>query len=201
MRVTKQHINDLFKALRKAGFFARQNYLCCGSCAAAAADEECKKRGITKVALYHRQDAESAWSKFVAGRRVRSDVLVSALYLQYGAPTDSPLTTEEVGHEIVRIAHSLNLHVVWDGSANTRILIGSFTRDDARNGISPGARVRVNYGELRSVIRTVAGVERGRVRLEKLSAGAGGHERTYSLWELEVVEEEEDESFVQLAAR
>ena len=49
----KVNLNQAFKELRKLGYFARQNFLCCQSCAWAAVPMDAKK-----VVFYHRQDTE-----------------------------------------------------------------------------------------------------------------------------------------------
>jgi hypothetical protein len=49
----KANLNQAFKELRKLGYFARQNFWCCQSCAWAAVPMDAKK-----VVFYHRQDTE-----------------------------------------------------------------------------------------------------------------------------------------------
>ena len=49
----KANLNQAFKDLRKLGYFARQNFWCCQSCAWAAVPVNVKK-----VVFYHKQDAD-----------------------------------------------------------------------------------------------------------------------------------------------
>jgi hypothetical protein len=61
LQLKKYHrLNEAFKDLRKSGYFARQNFQCCQSCAWAAIPEEKEE----KVVFYHQQDAarkEDKW--------------------------------------------------------------------------------------------------------------------------------------------
>jgi hypothetical protein len=49
-------LRDAFKALRKAGYNARMNFSCCGSCGWYELGQS--KKGADKVVFYHRQGAE-----------------------------------------------------------------------------------------------------------------------------------------------
>jgi hypothetical protein len=48
----KQNLTNAFKELRKLGYFARQNFWCCQSCAGAAVPAD----KVKKVVFYHNQD-------------------------------------------------------------------------------------------------------------------------------------------------
>jgi hypothetical protein len=48
----KDNLNKAFRELRKAGYFARQNFWCCQSCGWSAVPEE----KAHKVVFYHNQD-------------------------------------------------------------------------------------------------------------------------------------------------
>ena len=50
----KENLNQAFKELRKLGYFARQNFMCCQNCAWATVPMDAKK-----VVFYHKQDADS----------------------------------------------------------------------------------------------------------------------------------------------
>jgi len=52
---TKEKITKAFKEIRKNGYFARQNFLCCQSCGWASIPEQ----KVEKAVFYHRQDNES----------------------------------------------------------------------------------------------------------------------------------------------
>ena len=49
----KANLNQAFRELRKLGYFARQNFMCCQNCAWAAVPLD-----VTKVVFYHKQDAD-----------------------------------------------------------------------------------------------------------------------------------------------
>ena len=94
--IDKSKITEAFRELRKLGYFARQNYLCCQSCAWYAIPEE--KSG--KVVFYHGQD---------------NDRLKSEGKCHLGWSGD--------GNEIVRVLNKHGVKTIWDGSNNTRIQI------------------------------------------------------------------------------
>ena len=89
-------ITGAFKALRKAGYFARQNFWCCQSCGWAAIPEEKSK----KVVFFHNQDAE----------RKRAG---SSFYLAWSGD----------GAEICRILSEHGVKTEWDESPDTRIRV------------------------------------------------------------------------------
>ena len=102
MAVLKKKTNNLniaFKALRKAGYFARQNFWCCQSCAWNAIDDD----KTEKVVFYHRQDNANK---------------VEGKPFHLGWCGD--------GHEICRILNENNIKTNWDGSNHTRIEIVSW---------------------------------------------------------------------------
>jgi len=53
--MSKSNLTKAFAALRKAGYFARQNFQCCQSCAWAAVPEAKEDKAV----FYHNQDNES----------------------------------------------------------------------------------------------------------------------------------------------
>jgi hypothetical protein len=95
----KQKVNNAFRQLRKIGYFARQDFWCCQSCAWNAVPEENKK-----VVFYHHQDND-AWGK--------SGSLKDDLYLAWSGDSE----------EICQILRNNGLQVFHDGSENTRIKI------------------------------------------------------------------------------
>lgn len=95
-REAKPKVNEAFKALRKAGYFARQNFWCCSSCAWA----DIAEKKAAKAVFYHSQSNE---------RFVRGD----DLYLYWDGN----------GHEIARILEHAGLKVEWDGSPNRAIVV------------------------------------------------------------------------------
>ena len=95
---TKEKVNMAFKLLRKAGYFAKQNFWCCQSCAWSNIPE-----GIDKVVFYHNQDNDS-WEN----KELKKD-----LYLAWSGS----------GQEIVSILSSVGLNLDWNGSEDKRIRI------------------------------------------------------------------------------
>lgn len=96
---TRAKINMAFRRLRKAGYFAEQDFWCCNTCAGAdMSDEELKK-----FVFYHNQDAES----------LKGTKLVRDMYVSW----------EGDGAEIVKIFEDCGLAVMWNGDPNIRIMI------------------------------------------------------------------------------
>ena len=83
---SKDKTNELFKYLRKEHkLLARQNYLCCGSCAShgCASDLKPKHKGWV---TYNRQTAESAFD----GRRMEGTLYLSYASAEGTDETDTP---------------------------------------------------------------------------------------------------------------
>lgn len=101
---TFDNLTNAFKALRKAGYFARQNFWCCQSCGWAAVPEG---KG-DKVVFYHNQDN---------ARKVDGE----SFHLAWSGD----------GGEIVRILEENGVKVEWDGSPDTRIkVLGDMTEQE-----------------------------------------------------------------------
>ena len=93
MNYFKNDLTQAFKELRKLGYFARQNFMCCQSCAWASVPDGKEE----KVVFYHRQD--------------NTDVKYSnSVYLAWNGN----------GAEIVEVLSKF-FKVEWDGSEYTRI--------------------------------------------------------------------------------
>ena len=91
----KMKLNRLFKALRKAGYFAKQNHACCNTCGWA----EIPKEKSNKVVFYHKQDG----NRF----KIEKDrVMVS---------------WSGDGTEICNIARKEGFVINWDGNTETKI--------------------------------------------------------------------------------
>lgn len=131
IEVDRAALNAAFKAMRKEGLVAYQNFLCCSGCAgyeiasrvekrldeASASDAAFKavKAGIKGCVFYHQQDADQLREK-------------GSTYLAYGTigtnkHGDIGLPTEEVGQIVKRCCEAAGLKVEWDGKAETRICI------------------------------------------------------------------------------
>jgi len=93
---SKELINKAFRALRKEGYFARQNFWCCSGCGWAAMTDTQAKNAV----FYHRQDTT-----------------------QYNRTGQLYLTWSGDGARIVAILKEAGLAVEWNGSESKRILI------------------------------------------------------------------------------
>jgi hypothetical protein len=54
-KITRERLTIAFRALRKEGYTARQNFWCCQTCAWAALTEEQAERAV----FYHHQDRDA----------------------------------------------------------------------------------------------------------------------------------------------
>ena len=95
-RESKKKLTAAFRKLQKAGYFARQNFWCCQSCASEAIPEEYSE----KYVFYHRQDNECLEER-----------------------TECYLAWDGDGKEIVQILQDAGLYVEWNGDSHTRILV------------------------------------------------------------------------------
>ena len=92
----KKNLNAAFRQLRKAGYFAMQDFWCCSTCGWASVPEEKQDRAV----FYHRQDTPDI--------------------KEFG---NVHLAWSGDGEEICNILRENGLTVKWDGSANKRILV------------------------------------------------------------------------------
>lgn len=92
----KDKITKAFRDLRKSGYFARQNFWCCQSCAWSAVPEHKQERAV----FYHRQDTQDL---------IKRD----EVYLAWVGD----------GNEIKNILESNGLEVEWNGATSQRILV------------------------------------------------------------------------------
>lgn len=114
----KTLLNDLFKALRKTGITARQNFLCCGGCGSAQLHEWYKKGELARTVgyvFYHQQDRDN-----MVRTRVGDEL---GVYLCFGSFVLDEERTTRVGRRIVELAEELNLGVEWDGKPETRVRV------------------------------------------------------------------------------
>lgn len=113
----RDRLAAMFRELRRAGLVARQNFGCCGGCAAAELGEMARARGRLGVVYYHRQDAERLCP-------TRWRYPAESVLLGFGSVVEDRYpTTEDVGREIVAAAARAGLATVWDGSAGQRIAV------------------------------------------------------------------------------
>lgn len=90
------NLSKSFRELRKNGYFAKQDFMCCQSCGWAAIPDEQTKKAI----FYHAQDKADIKEK-------------NEVYLAWRGN----------GKEIVEIFERNGLIVDWNGSENTRIRV------------------------------------------------------------------------------
>lgn len=111
-----------FAQLRKEGYLAEANYLCCQTCAGYALTEKAvklKKKAIGMdiqgCVFWHGQDEENFWEEgvlFLAFGQLNSD--------QHGK---IGLPTITVGKHVVKVLKQHGLKVAWDGKLRTRIKV------------------------------------------------------------------------------
>jgi len=92
----KEALKKAFVNLRKAGYFARMNFWCCTSCAAAAVPEDKSEKAV----YYHSQDKE--------GLDKNGEV-----YLGWAGDAS----------EIIGILTKMGLWVQWEGTKDNKILV------------------------------------------------------------------------------
>ena len=123
---TREKVVAAFKDLRKDGFIARANFMCCGSCAgydlAEKATEMVDKGKHPKGCIFwHKQDEESYW----AG---------GFLHLRYGEFNTAKhgtigLPSEAVGSALIEALEKQGLKrgldIEWDGDTNKTIIVKS----------------------------------------------------------------------------
>lgn len=92
----KKPLNAAFRNLRQLGYFARQNFWCCQTCAVSAVPDESDERYV----VYHGQDADTLKE-------------TGSCYLAWSGN----------GTEIVTTLEASGVDAEWDGSEHTRIRI------------------------------------------------------------------------------
>jgi hypothetical protein len=90
------NLSKAFRTLRKEGYVAKQNFMCCQSCAWA----ELSEKEAEKVVFYHNQDYRDL---------KRGD----DLYLAWAGN----------GNYIAETLIKFGMHIDWDGTPNTRIVV------------------------------------------------------------------------------
>ena len=94
------NLSKAFRALRKEGYVAKQNFMCCQSCAWA----ELSEGEAEKAVFYHNQDYQDL---------KRGD----DLYLAWSGD----------GNLIAETLIKNGMTISWDGTADTRIIVRSFS--------------------------------------------------------------------------
>ena len=93
----KDKITAAFRQLRKHGYFAKQSFWCCSSCAWSDIPED----KVEKVVFYNKQSADG--------------LKTGEVYLQWSGN----------GDEICNIFNQCGLRVSWEGSEDKAIVIES----------------------------------------------------------------------------
>lgn len=104
----KMRLTDAFKDLRKQGFFARQNFWCCQSCAWAAAPDD------KPVVFFHQQDASALREAEAARGTRRFKAEEVGVYLAFGPDAAA-------GQKIVDSLRRHGVDYTWDGTEDQRI--------------------------------------------------------------------------------
>ena len=109
--VAKDAIKKAFAVLRKNGFIARMNFMCCSNCASYELSTMAEKKGIEKIVFWHRQE-EDYFQR------------TGKVALQYGKPNDGDdEITKKIGQEIVDVLKSVGVDVEWSGSPDDVIYV------------------------------------------------------------------------------
>lgn len=119
-------LDRAFKAMRRWGLIARQNYSCCQGCAGYEIASQLKTKieagkdvsGVKGACFYTRQDAESRDAN-------------KPFYLSFGpveiSGLDKPVmlggTAEEVGNTVCEILDKFGISFAWSGDGDTRIRV------------------------------------------------------------------------------
>lgn len=111
-------LSDIFKSLRRQGLIARQNYLCCTSCAGCAIANDAEKlidagKSPVGAVFFHRQNATSYGD-------------TGKLIIHYGrvdTVKHGPVGIDsvKVGEMVATAFRESGWSVKWDGSPNTCI--------------------------------------------------------------------------------
>lgn len=92
----RTNLSLAFAKLRKQGYFAKQNFMCCQSCGWAELSDEQAEKAV----FYHNQD-----------------------YRDFRNGGDIYLSWSGNGYEIKSTLESFGLRVDWDGESSKRIVI------------------------------------------------------------------------------
>jgi len=125
----KEGLNKAFRALRKQGFIARQNYSCCRGCAGneianqvTAKIDAGKLKDTFKGAVFTtRQDQMFEESRY-------GSLTIHKVYLAYG-PVDTAkhgeqgVSTKEAGDLVVAALKEAGVSFEWDGDGDSCILV------------------------------------------------------------------------------
>ena len=108
----RKRLNNLFRALRKHRLYTRQNFGCCGGCAAYELSNKIRES----------QDKKTPKQGFVCYNRQNTERLAYGyVFLEYAVLDSTDNQTVELGQIIIREAAKAGLATEWDNSAQTKI--------------------------------------------------------------------------------
>jgi len=114
---------EVFREMRKLGFLARADFLCCNTCARYSLTnraEELREKGkeVKGAMFWHKQAEQGFWDD---GRLfIVSGTLDSDKFGEIGLPT------VEVGEILSEALKKEGIIVVWDGNPEEKILVKAY---------------------------------------------------------------------------
>lgn len=123
----KAKINKVFAALRKKGFMARQNFMCCSTCACSRAAHDVETllvegKPAPQGAIFYTKQ-----SGFFNGRPGSRGTKVQKMRLTYGQVYTKHgalgVDTKKAGELLRDLLEAEGLHVEWDGDPEKSMLI------------------------------------------------------------------------------
>jgi hypothetical protein len=109
-------LDAAFAELESNGILARQDYLCCGTCAHAGLYAEMQQAppdsSVRGYVFYHGQDTEGA--------------IYGSIYLGYGSMECTEETMVGVANTVVETLRDHGITCEWNGQTNARILVKDF---------------------------------------------------------------------------
>jgi hypothetical protein len=116
----KVRLNEAFRALRKHGLIARQNFMCCSSCACSQIANDAEKlvdkgQKIAGGVFYHKQDGDNLRD----GRE---------FYVRFGQIDTQKhgvlgISDEQIGRLVIQEFEKARIRAQWDGNIRTAILV------------------------------------------------------------------------------
>jgi hypothetical protein len=119
----KSNLDKAFSELRKLGFIAKQNFMCCGGCAGDSLANRLKdmskdaRERVQGVLFYTKQDA--------ADLRKNGDFYLHygtiTVYFDNGKSKTYGRPTKEVGEAVVEVFSKYGIKTEWNGDPNEKI--------------------------------------------------------------------------------
>lgn len=144
-----KELTPLFKALRKAGFDARQRFTCCSSCAGAQIANEYRERfkknpedkKLKSLGFVFNHAQDQYPERELESMEYRGETVEVALRygpveatgdgFDFNGPAVKPLVTvglpaKEMGDRIVAVCKEIGMEYVWNGDPDTVIYVLPF---------------------------------------------------------------------------